>query len=71
MATLSITVPDAQVQRVLDAIEFNIGIEPGTATAATARQFIVDHLKAVVKDYEERAAIIAARESLPTLDATP
>lgn len=69
MATLSITVPDAQVPRVLDAVTDLKGL-PAQATADDVRQLLVDRLIEVVKNYEQVQAEKAAREGVTEIGAT-
>lgn len=69
MATLSITVPDAQVPRVLDAVTDLKGL-PAQATADDVRQLLVDRLIEVVKNYEQVQAEKTAREGVTEIGAT-
>jgi hypothetical protein len=45
MATMTITITTAHAQRVRDAMDFENGNPPGTATAEDARQLLIQHLK--------------------------
>lgn len=68
MADLTITVPDAQVARILAALEETHGIE--TATAADVRAFLVLKLKQLVRASEQRVATKTAIDAVTDIDAT-
>jgi len=75
MATLSITVPDAQVPRVLTAYGARLGLtdQDGNARDATAdeiRQYLVDRIRADVRIHELREARLAADAGITEVDAT-
>ena len=69
MATLSITVPDAQVDRVRDAVTRALGLE-NQATVDEVRQFLVDHLILTVREQERAEAEAAARAGVTDIGAT-
>lgn len=69
MATLSITVPDAQVPRVQAALGRALGLE-GDATADQVRQFLVDTLVEAVLAQERAEAAKAARDGVTEVGAT-
>jgi len=54
MAQLTITIPDAQVQRVLAAFAARIGVE--NPTAEDIRGEIINLVKIIVRTHEEEAA---------------
>lgn len=58
MAIISITIPDAQVSRVLDAVATRHGwlVGSGLTKAQFAKQYLIDVLKADVKFVEGLAA---------------
>jgi len=65
MATLSITIPTDQVNRVQDAICAVYGYNPdtdGTKTAFT-KGVVINFIKNTVKSYEVDQASVAAREA--------
>lgn len=67
MATLSITIPAAQVARVEDAVcavygyDSAVALNPSLTTSAFAKQVVIDFLKNVVKGYEAQLAVETAR----------
>lgn len=67
MAQLIITIPDAQVPRLLAAYAKKLNVE--TATAAMVRQDIINHVKDVVRTYEYEEAKRAVQPP-PHIDAT-
>lgn len=69
MATLSITVPDAQVDRVRDAVTRALGLE-NQATVDEVRQFLVDYLIETVRGQERAAAEAVARAGITDIGAT-
>lgn len=75
MATLSITVPDAQVPRVQEAIGDAMGLRnaQGTARVATTAEvqaFIADHIKQRVHAYEAQKAANAAAAAVTDITAS-
>jgi len=54
MATVNLTIPGAQVQRVVAALCAAAGVE---ATAANAKQAIIDHIKATVSNVERKPPV--------------
>jgi len=65
MATLSITVPDAEVPRIAAAIGDRMGLRDSNgvarvATAAEMRGWIVDRLKEITRSHETNLAVVAA-----------
>lgn len=60
MATLSITIDDAQLVRVRNAMCAHVGVDPSTLTAAqanaTARAALVQTVKNIVREQEDLAA---------------
>lgn len=65
MATITLTIPDAVVARVLDAVAAGYGYSAAThgTKAQFARQYLRDHLKQIVISYEAGlAATQAAQE---------
>lgn len=72
MATLTITIPDAQVPRVLEAFGTNIILgQPNTpATPAQVRQKLAEYVKTVVQHYEMEQARIAAASGVTPVDAS-
>jgi hypothetical protein len=69
MATLTITVPDEQVDRVRVALAPRAGKAPEDMTAEDVRLAVVALLKRVVESYEQREAERAVAGSLVPLDA--
>jgi hypothetical protein len=69
MASLTITVPDAQVPRVQAAV--GKALELGQdATTDEVRQFLVDKLIQLVRSVEKREAADAAFSSVTDIGAT-
>lgn len=68
MATISITVPDAVVPRVLDAMADTYTYDPATdgTKAQFAKKQIAAHVKSIVVAYETR---IASEEAAATAQA--
>jgi len=58
MATVSLTVPDAQLTRVVNALCDSAGV---ARSAANARAVLAAFIKRTVKDVEAAAAVQAAR----------
>jgi hypothetical protein len=63
MANIQVSVPDAVINRVLDAFATQYGWKAtsGLTKAQFARRVVADFVKAVVKGYEARLAADAAR----------
>lgn len=59
MATISITIPDAQLQRVIDAVcgTYNYDPNSGLTQAQFAKQQLSLWLKSTVRNWESNAAI--------------
>ncbi|WP_455363579.1 hypothetical protein [[Eubacterium] cellulosolvens] len=75
MATLTVTVPDAQVPRVQAAMGAYLqtldgSLNPRDATAEEVRQYLVDHLIAVVVKQEQKTAEADARLTVTPIGAT-
>jgi hypothetical protein len=66
MASIQLNIPDAQAQRVLDAVADRFGWTPelGVTKAAFAKQQVAEWLKRLVVEYERRVAIDAAIASV-------
>lgn len=69
MATINITIPDAQVDRVLNAFGARNtsrlpGQNPRPATPADVRAAIVGYVREVVRDYEASEAIKTAIDTI-------
>jgi hypothetical protein len=64
MATMTITIDDAQVSRVIEALCVTAGVAP--ANAANARQVVRDWVKRTTLEYERRRDSVAAVQALPT-----
>ena len=56
MATLTITIPDAQVPRVLAAFAARAGVPAGDMTAEDARGVLLGLIKTIVRQHERDAA---------------
>ncbi len=63
MATLSITIPDAQTTRVVDAICIAHGYDPasGTTKIVFAKRWLIESVMAVVRAHESNLASESAR----------
>jgi hypothetical protein len=59
MATITLTIPDAVMPRVVDALCAEGGYVSGSR-GAFAKQQVVDHVRRVVRQYESRVARDAA-----------
>jgi len=69
------TIPDAEVQRVIDAVAGSFGYNPATdgTKGQFTKQHVVKFLKQTTKNYEaNQAANVAARaiQSQPDVDIT-
>lgn len=67
MASITLNIPDAQAQRVLDAVADRFGwVDQATSgtKAAFAKQQIADWLKRTVVEYERRLATETALASV-------
>jgi hypothetical protein len=62
MASITLNIPDAQAQRVLDAVADRFGWTPdlGVTKAAFTKQQVAEWLKRLVVEYERRVAMDAA-----------
>ena len=67
MAQLTITIPDAELPRVVAAFAERAGIAEQDMTAEDARQVIIDLIKRIVRQHER----IAAEEAIVITDVTP
>jgi hypothetical protein len=63
MATMTITIDDTQVPRVIEALCVRAGVAP--ANAANARQVIRDWVKRTTLEYEKERAMRDAIAALP------
>jgi hypothetical protein len=77
MASITITIPDAQVQRVLDAFSHRYGYQdqidgaPNPQTKVQfAKQQVALWIKRETEDYERAIRIAAAEAAAIALDAT-
>lgn len=70
MATLTVTVPDEQVDRVRVAFANRAQKEPQDVTAADVAAVLANYVKKVVRQHEELAANEAAQASVTDVDAT-
>lgn len=75
MATLSITVPDADVPRVQEAIGVELQLRNGSgqqrnATTAEVQGYIAAHMKAKVYAYEDGKATKAASAGVTNVNFT-
>lgn len=63
MASINITIPDAVVSRVLDALSAKWGYDSnsGLNKAQFARQTLAAYVKATVREYESHQAAVAAK----------
>jgi hypothetical protein len=62
LATITLTIPDAQLTRVVNGLCAAAGV---TATPANAKQAVIDHVKATVLASEQQAAILALQNTPP------
>ena len=60
MASLSITVPDGEVNRIVAAFEVRFGPKGGLTAANFMAAQIKNYVKSVVRDVESAAAAVAA-----------
>ena len=56
MATITITIPDAQLQRVINGLCASVGT---AATPANAKQVVLTYIKATVLAVEQQVAVQA------------
>ena len=63
MATLTLTIPDDQVDRVRNGLARYKGVDPASFTAEDARMVMVDFLKKIVMNQEQEAAQEALKDS--------
>lgn len=65
MASIQITVPDAVLSRVLDAVSAKWGYNPGggQTKAQFAKATLAAYLKSIVRDYEAEVAAKAAYDA--------
>ena len=72
MAVLNLTIPDAVVNRIFDAIAANHGYNAGggQTKAQFAKQIVIQFLKNEVQSLESRQAADAARTASDTAVAT-
>ena len=68
MATLNLTIPDAQVPRILTAFKKQSG-NPDY-NAADLKQFLIAQVRAVVKSQEDADAAEAAKAAITVVDIT-
>jgi hypothetical protein len=69
MATLTLTIPDAQVSRVFNALAAAGSYDPSRSTkAAFAQSMIAAYIKGVVVQQEQQAAAIAAQAGIAPPD---
>lgn len=69
-ATITITVPNAVLSRVLDAfaVTYNWNSSMGVTKAEFARIKLIEHIKTVVSDYEVNQSVSAVTSSYVTVD---
>lgn len=76
MADVTITIPDAQVPRVLASIGRMLELtddvtgDPRSATGAEAKRFVADTLKGMVFSEERQDTGFTAAESVDRIDIT-
>lgn len=70
MAQLTLTVPDAQVPRVLAAFASRRGKDVGDMTANDVRAELLDLVRIIVRQYEADEAAQAAREAVIDIDVS-
>lgn len=63
MATMTITIPDAQLDRVVEAVCVTMGVGP--ATPAAARQAVIAWIRQTTLDYHSAKAQRTAVTQLP------
>lgn len=68
MASITLTIPDAVLPRVLDAVAAKWGFNPGgpQTKAQFAKAALAAYLKATVKQYEAEVAAKAAYDNAQT-----
>ena len=64
MASLTITVPDAQVPRLRAAFAYRLGLDVADVTAEVVRQQLVENLKVMVRAAERDLAEQQARDAV-------
>ena len=69
MADITITIPDAQVQRVRDAFTYTLGLDQ-PATVADVKGYIIEDVKQLVRNAERRIAEEAAIPPADEVDLT-
>jgi hypothetical protein len=69
-ATITITVPNGVLSRVLDAFAatYNWNSSMGVTKAEFARIKLIEHIKTVVSDYEVNQSVSAITSSYVTVD---
>jgi len=70
MATVTITVGNADAQRVADAVGNYTNEDQSAASNAQVKTWLIDQLKAVVRTYEREVAAEAARAAATDLGDT-
>lgn len=72
MATITITIPDAQVTRVLDGFcaAYGWDAEFGVPKAAFAKQKVAEHVRSIVLGYERALLDAAALAAVVAPDVT-
>ena len=70
MASLTLTIPDAQVDRVLEAFADRVGKDPADVVAEDVRQELLMLVKLIVRQYEKEVAATAAEAGVSDVDVT-
>lgn len=70
MAQLTITIPDAQVDRVKAAFAERLDLDVADVDAEAIRQELVSLVKTIVLHYEQREAGRAAEDAVVEVDAS-
>lgn len=70
MATLSITVADAHVSRVIAAFEVKFGRQVGETDTQFARRILATYVRNLVLDYERDRDSAAAANAVTAVDAS-
>lgn len=72
MAQITITIPDAVVQRVLDAFAYRFGYDnvpdPKPTKAAFAKAALVGEIRAITRDHEKMVAAQTASDAVAEID---